>query len=92
MPLRSEARKQQNTSNEDPCIEDSEGDLYDIFAVLQESATGDVARRELNNILVKLRRQRPDRGKRISDFMFIFLVTTPPICKIERFQPPKNRG
>ncbi|MDT8443598.1 MAG: SEC-C metal-binding domain-containing protein [Desulfuromonadales bacterium] len=38
----------------------TEGDLFDIFAVLQESATDDTARRELNNILVELRRQRPD--------------------------------
>jgi len=35
-------------------------DLFDIFAVLQESATDDTARRKLNNILVELRRQRPD--------------------------------
>ncbi|MBE0501788.1 MAG: hypothetical protein IBX47_10130, partial [Desulfuromonadales bacterium] len=38
----------------------TKGDLFDIFAVLQESATDDTARRELNKILVELRRQRPD--------------------------------
>lgn len=38
----------------------TEGDLFDIFAVLQESANDDSSRRELNSILVELRRQRPD--------------------------------
>lgn len=38
----------------------TEGDLFDIFAVLQESATDDMSRRELNIILGELRRQRPD--------------------------------
>jgi hypothetical protein len=36
------------------------GDLFDLFASLQESATDSMARRELNRILVEIRRGRPD--------------------------------
>jgi hypothetical protein len=36
------------------------GDLFDLFALLQESATDSMARRELNRVLVEIRQVRPD--------------------------------
>jgi hypothetical protein len=56
-------------------MQGTDGDLFDIFAVLQESANDNMARRELNNILVELRRQRPDCWEEnLGFYVYYYLV------------------
>jgi hypothetical protein len=51
------------------------GDLADLFALLQQAATDDTSRRELNCSLVELRRQRPDCWKQYLGFFVNSFLT-----------------